>query len=67
MAELTCPYDCAGSHDVLYQQLLPLRMIHHPVLDVRAPYNLQRHVTLQRVRDEDSHSEHDLDALGQSE
>ena len=67
MAALTCPYDCAGSHDVFHQQLLSLRVIGHPVLDVRAPYNLQRHVTLQGVRDEDGDGEHDLDALGQSE
>ena len=67
MAALTCPYDCAGSHDVFHQQLLSVRVIRHPVLDIRAPYNLQRHVTLQRVRDEDGHGEHDLDALSQSE
>jgi len=67
MAALTCPYDCAGSHNVFHQQLLPRRVIRHPVFDVRAPYNLQRHVALQGVRDEDGDGEHNLDALGQSE
>ena len=43
---LTCPHDCAGSQYVLHQQFLSLRVIHQPVLDVRAPYNLQWHVTL---------------------
>jgi hypothetical protein len=67
LAALTCPYDCAGSHDVLHQQLLSVRVIRHPVLDVRAPHNLQRHVTLKCVCDEYGDGEHDLDALGQSE
>ncbi|KDR21507.1 hypothetical protein L798_02972 [Zootermopsis nevadensis] len=62
-----CVVAVRGPHDVLYQHFPPVGDIHQPVLDVRVPHDLKRHVALQRVRDEDCDGKHNLDTLGQPE
>jgi predicted ATP-grasp superfamily ATP-dependent carboligase len=67
LAVLTGCYDDAGPHEVLHQQLLPAGGTYQPVLDVRGPHDVERHVALQRVRYEDGDRETYLDALRQPE